>query len=246
MSVPKIFRSIYKRLNNLFSHPFQVYKREGAYFLLNRNTLMDEGIIKFKKYENHLIDRAKEIIEKNNIKYFFDIGSNIGFYSVLLGKLSTIEKIYSFEPLPMLFQQINSNILINNLTPKWTGFNCALSDKNDKAEFFYNPYFLGTSSLKQEWANNRGTHSIKVDVNKFDDLIDIRQENCFVKIDVEGNELETVRGMKEFLLANKVYMQIESSEENIEEIKNLLSGAGYRLVCNVSGNDYYISNMNIN
>lgn len=242
MHVPKIFRSIYKRVNNLFSHQYQVYKREGAYFLLNKNTLMDDGIIKFKKYEDNLINHAKAIIEKNNIQYFFDIGANLGFYSVLLGKLPAIEKIVSFEPLPILFQQTSSNILINNLTPKWEGHNCALSDKKDRMELYYHPYFLGTSSLKKEWAGERATESICVDVNVFDELIDINNKQCYLKIDVEGNEVEVIKGMKNFLSRNDIYMQIESTEKNMDSILNMISDMGYKLI-DRHNLDFYVSNI---
>lgn len=204
---------------------------------------MDEGIIKFKKYENELIENAKEIIKENNIKYFFDIGANLGFYSVLLGKLSNIEKIYSFEPLPVLYQQTSSNILINNLTSKWEGYNCALSDKKDRMELYYHPYFLGTSSLRRDWANNRNTHSVEVDVRVLDDILDIRDKSCFVKIDVEGNEVEVIRGMQKFLSENRAYLQIESSPESIDTISDLLSASGYRIDGAPSGSDYYISNL---
>jgi len=242
MHIPKIFRSIYKRINNLFSHPFQVYKREGAYFLLNKNTMMDEGIIKFKKYEDNLISHAKKIVEKNNIQYFFDVGANLGFYSVLIGKLPEIKKVYSFEPLPVLFQQISSNILINNLTPKWKGYNCALSDKKDRMEFYYHPFFLGTSSLKKEWAGKRATESTYVDVNVFDEIINYNNKRCYVKIDVEGNEIEVIKGMLEFLSGNNVYIQIESSQTNIDIIRNFFSEKGYSMVGHPAGSDYYFSN----
>ena len=217
-------------------------QKGGAYFLLNKDTLMDEGIIKFKKYEYNLISHAKDIIEKNNITYFFDIGANLGFYSILLGKLPEIEKIISFEPLPILFQQVTSNILINNLTPKWEGHNCALSDKKDRMEFYYHPYFLGTSSLKKEWAGERATDSIYVDVCIFDDIVNINNQRCYIKIDVEGNEVEVIKGMKNFLSKNHAYIQIESTDENMDTIFNMLSDIGYKLIAR-HNLDFYISNI---
>lgn len=241
MMLRKHLGSIYKRLNRLFAHPFQVYRRQGAYFLLNQNSFMDEGLIKFKPYETELIAQAVAIIGRHRITHFFDIGANLGYYTVLLGRQPQITTIRSFEPFPALQLQIGSNVLINGLVDKWRGFQCALGEKEGEAELFYHPFWLGTSSLDRDWVQ-RSEYSIRVDVRPFDSLVDTRGERCFVKIDVEGTELAVLAGMQAFLRNNAVFLQIETTGERAAQVEAVLRDAGYRPAGRASGADLYFSN----
>lgn len=237
----KLLGSIYKRINRLTAHPYQVYRRRGAYWLLNKHTSMDEAFIKFKPYEEDLIERAREVIRSHGITHLYDIGAHIGYYSVSLGMDPQIRAIRTFEPLPRLHLQVGANILVNELVDKWQGFGCALAEQPGKADIFFHPYWLGTSSLEQGW-NERSQHSVQVDVRVFDQLVDARGERCFVKIDVEGSELRVLAGMTDFLKANQVFMQIETVGDKAAGVRQLLEELGYRLVDRPSAADCYFSN----
>lgn len=238
----KYFSSIYKRVNQLVTHPYQVYKRRGAYFLLNRNSFMDECLIKYKPYETEMIDKAVEAVNKYRITHLFDIGANLGYYTVLLGRQPQITSICSFEPFPALQLQIGANVLINGLVDKWKSYQCALGDEAGEAELFYHPFWLGTSSLDRNWVQ-RSEYSIHVDVRTFDSLVDIRGARCFVKIDVEGVESAVLSGMQAFLRNNAVFLQIETTGERAVQVEAVLQAAGYRLVGRASGSDLYFSNI---
>lgn len=233
--------SIYKRLNRLIAYPYEVYRREGAYFLLNRNSFMDEGLIKFKPYEKDLIEGAVAAIRKHRITHLYDIGANLGYYTVLLGKEPQIEIINSFEPFPALQLQIGSNVLINGLVEKWQGFQCALGDKKGVAELFYHPFWLGMSSLDKAWVE-RSKYSTRVDLRVFDALVSTKGKRCFVKIDVEGAELAVLAGMQNFLHNNAVFLQIETVGERVGQVEDILQAAGYRLLGAASVRDMYFSN----
>jgi FkbM family methyltransferase len=233
--------SLYKRLIRMFAYPYQVYRRQGAYFLLNQHSFMDEGLIKFKPYETDLIAQAEAIIARHGITHFYDIGANLGYYTVLLGQQPQITTVRSFEPFPALQLQIGSNVLINGLVDKWRGFQCALGDSKGEAELFYHPFWLGTSSLDKDWVQ-RSEYSIRVDVHTFDSLVDTRGERCFVKIDVEGLELSVLAGMQGFLRNNTVFLQIETTGERAAQVEAVLHEAGYRPAGRASGADLYFSN----
>lgn len=237
----KLLGSIYKRINRLTAHPYQVYRRRGAYWLLNKHTSMDETFIKFKPYEEDLIDGAREVIRRHGITQLYDIGAHIGYYSVSLGMAPQIKAIRTFEPLPMLQLQVGANILINGLVDKWRGFDCALAEHPGTADIHFHPFWLGTSSLDAGWTE-RAKHSVQVDVRVFDELIDVQGERCFVKIDVEGSELRVLQGMTGFLARNQVFLQIEAVGEKAAAVQGLLEGLGYRLVARPSSVDYYFSN----
>ena len=72
-----------------------------------------------KNFMNKTIKRAKKIIgvvsdidkEYNiNINIVYDIGANVGIYSILFNKLLNNSKIYSFEPVKKNFNVLKKNI----------------------------------------------------------------------------------------------------------------------------------------
>ena len=66
---------------------------------------------------------------------------------------------------------------------------------------------------------------------------------CFVKIDVEGHELNVIQGSKEFLKNNFCLIQVEISHENsLREFDIVMNRLGYSLVKKID--DYYYSNIN--
>jgi len=241
MRIKKYAGSIYKRLNYLFSYQFDVYKRKGAYFLLNNQSMMDDSLIKFKDYEEDLLSFAEKTIKEDQITHFFDVGANLGYYTIRLGKIPPVQKIYSFEPHPSLYIQMSSNILINDLLAKWKGFNFALSDHTGKARIYYHPYYLGTTSLEKGW-RTRSNHSVEIDLTPFDELIDVKGKRCFLKIDVEGSEVGVLDGMKKFLAENDVFMQIETENDKLQGVTSILEALGFTLKGHPSDNDYYFSN----
>lgn len=244
MTIRKYFGSVYKRLVRLFAYPYGVYKREGGYFLLNQYSSMDEALIKYKPYDKKLIKRAADIIDERRISNFYDIGSNLGYYTVLIGVLPKITRICSFEPFPALYHQVGSNVLINGIIDKWKGFCCALGAEPGVAELYYHPFWLGTSSLDKNWTP-RSEHSVRVDICTFDSLIDVQRESCFVKIDVEGSELGVLEGMTRFLSDNEVYLQIETSGDQLADVQQLLEGVGFQMLGDASERDVYFSNFAI-
>lgn len=59
----------------------------------------------------------------------------------------------------------------------------------------------------------------------------------FVKIDVEGFELEVLKGMKKVIADSSPTLYIEIFEKNISAANRLLENYGYSLVMS-SGNNY--------
>ena len=70
-----------------------------------------------------------------NSKYFFGIGSNIGFFSLTASLIPSIRKIYSFEPSKQIFLSFKQNIELNGLDELITPINKAVSDKEEVVKF---------------------------------------------------------------------------------------------------------------
>lgn len=67
----------------------------------------------------------------------FDVGANIGLFSLFVKGKSPGAKIYAFEPSPVTFSVLNANF--QKLDNACKAFNIGLSDTNQTQEFYYYP-----------------------------------------------------------------------------------------------------------
>jgi FkbM family methyltransferase len=155
------------------------------------------------------------------LKYFadtktgsiIDIGANLGYYSVILGKLlKPSDKLFAFEANPLVMDMLNKNIAINDLQDDIEVFNCALTDLNDQKLSLYLPLRAGSSaaSLNKLHPQDKN-NSIEILTKRLDDVGQIRNLDkiSLIKIDVEGAELDVIKGALETIRKNKPVLFIE-------------------------------------
>jgi len=134
---------------------------------------------------------------------FVDVGANIGYYSLLAYSIvGNKGLVIAFEPEPNNFHELEKNISVNkisNIKP----FEIALSDRAGKTSLYINPYNDGGHSLTIFPDNYElPFHNIEITTTTFDDFwtnYELNNRLDFVKIDVEGNTLRVLNGMKNIL-----------------------------------------------
>ncbi|PCI28044.1 MAG: FkbM family methyltransferase [SAR324 cluster bacterium] len=210
-------------------------------FSMYRKLFAREGFIKFNRFlyncsirglgvynyenmnvsgENSFINSyIKEDSLKNNDYIVFDIGANKGDYSKLILQSIPNAKIFSFEPHPVTFKILSDNCLkLNGIKL----FNCALSSEKGFLELYDYKSKDGSShaSLSSEiftTVHNAEIVSHKVDVSTIDTICKEHsiEKIDFLKIDVEGYELDVLKGSKTLLQNNKVkFIQFEFTQLN--------------------------------
>ena len=87
--------------------------RDGIHFRLDISDYMEHAIY-FGINDTVDFDRRLlySLIKENYV--CFDIGANIGETTLNFAKLAVNGKIYSFEPVPFLFQRLKTNVELNN------------------------------------------------------------------------------------------------------------------------------------
>jgi len=145
-------------------------------------------------------------------RLFFDIGSNYGFYSYLMSYYFPEMNCYAFEPNPKTFGFLNEMIISNNLVDKILPSNIGLGDKKEflalhpGVEDSGHSTFLPHPEFKD---SSIGT----IEINTFEDWIASKNlilptdPQWIAKIDVEGFELNVLKGMQT-ALRNKSFIGI--------------------------------------
>ena len=124
-----------------------------------------------------------------------DIGANIGSYTILAGAVVGA-KCFAFEPIPETFRCLIDNVNINGIYDKVKCYNIGLADKNGILKFTSN---LGTNN--HVIFNNSSIKNIEiidVPVRKLDTIVS-GCDPLLIKIDVEGLELQVLKGADEIL-----------------------------------------------
>ena len=139
----------------------------------------------------------------------FDIGANIGEWSLLALELNRSIHLYAFEPLPLIFHDLQQH-LSNYLNAHV--FNLALSNNTGRTNFCYYDETYEFSSLSSFYLRE----ALKQD-HKAPKIIEVEQETLtyfclnhgidkidFLKIDAEGAEWVILQGAIDLIKQNKI------------------------------------------
>ena len=166
-----------------------------------------------------------------------DIGAHIGFFSAHLGRLvSPGGCVYSFEPDPRAFERLKLSVEANQMGCV-KPLPVALSANEGEIEFFLSPQ-LGWSTAV------RNTHltdlrAIKVKTAPLDHLVTRGQVSPnlrLVKMDVEGLEVEVLKGMRRtletvrpILIAEVNGRLLAAQGESCSSLLKLIESFGYQV-----------------
>ncbi|MFC0343102.1 FkbM family methyltransferase [Epilithonimonas hispanica] len=157
----------------------------------------------------------KEVLAKDSV--FVDIGANVGAYLYTLENHLKPENIFAFEPNQQLFKRLK------RIFPKVNLFSVALSDISTTAEFKIpvingeKVHTRGTLQTSIKEKNEEKTILQKVEVKPLDEL-NINLKNLdFIKIDVEGNEMQTLRGAKKTIEKYQPILMVEMEQRHHKE-----------------------------
>lgn len=178
----------------------------------------------FFNYYNHSLSGEIFVINKVIAKVdaplnIFDVGANQGRWSSLLQKKPLeIRKLYMFEPNKVAFDNLKS--ASRTFEVKSEAYNLALSNTKGKGTLYEDKSGSTHGSLsKNIFSDIYKTESSPVDV-ELTTLDSFCQTNCvdvihFLKLDVEGHELNLLKGGRKLINENRILMiQFEFTQLN--------------------------------
>lgn len=160
----------------------------------------------------------------------FDIGANIGLYSLLAAKKGL--SVVAFEPESQNFAVMNANVFLNSQAHRMTVLNLALSDRN-ALDYLYMPVFSVGTAFNQfgaapETAAGPGRTGFRQAV--FSYTLDTFTEQyassvpTHIKIDVDGIEDKILAGASRTLASPGLQSLLVELDSNRTEDQDALKG----------------------
>jgi len=165
----------------------------------------------------------------------FDIGANIGTYSLALASKYTDSDIIAIEPNIEVFKKLEMNLESNELD-NLKIYNLGISDQDGKKPFYISSYQEASSfnrKISKRWGGN--IRSVKkVDVKKLDTFVEETEKRPDrIKLDVEGHGLKVLKGGKQTLedLKPSIYLERHEvgSEKNEAVLEEFLKERDYSI-----------------
>jgi len=145
-----------------------------------------------------------------------DIGANIGYYALIESRIC--KKVYAVEPVHEIFESLNANIKLNNFKNIET-FQFAFGNKIGNITININR----KCNLNSIYPIKNTIGKQNTEINTIDNFLKNKTKPSFVRMDVEGYELNIVKGMINTLPKLKmVFIELHSHIMKLNETRELL------------------------
>jgi FkbM family methyltransferase len=198
----RIYISI--RYKNLFD---QIIKFRDIEVIVGRDLSLFPSLIRgdFENKELQLISKLQLKAET----VIWDIGANVGVYSILFSKWFPKSTIVCFEPSDPTFKLLTLNLSHNkckNVLP----FNCGLGDSLEPQFLKRSSLGAGSNSIVLKGEPQK-IHGEEIHMTTIEDFISKKPNLLpeFIKIDVEGFEPQVIMGGSNFISTQKPIIMME-------------------------------------
>jgi FkbM family methyltransferase len=158
----------------------------------------DESVTLFDVYRKRAVSGTAAI----------DVGANIGIHTLVLSRcVGESGRVYSYEPNQDLCERLRENVMLNgiaNVTLRNRGAaaaDCMLRFQSRQEEFN-----LGLGRFDK-------TGSIEVPVVRLDSDLHFDGKISLIKIDVEGMELDVIRGARQLIMEHQPALVLECNRK---------------------------------
>jgi FkbM family methyltransferase len=230
----KILQDVYLRhVAPKPGRPRKTHLSFGISMFLDPSEFLQAHLFLFGSYELPTVRFIRKNLTPSSI--FFDVGAQMGYLSLVAASAAKGVQVYAFEPEQNNLTRFNHNIALNDISTIRV-VEQAVSDAT------------GTLKLYLADNNNAGTHStipgvtnvserfLELPCTTLDDFV--RAEGIsridLIKVDVEGGELEVIRGAHRTLAKCTPTLILEMSDAlqearafSTSSFKQMLADMGY-------------------
>ncbi len=153
---------------------------------------------------------------------FFDVGANVGIYSLLASYLKKA-RAHCFEPVPSTFYFLRMNMLANNLEDLVTCYNKGVGDKLATLKFASD-----MDAMNKIVEDGYSGKVVEAEVVRLDDFFQKKPLESYgmFKIDTEGYEHNVLKGA-DSIISNPRIKAVLVEMNDAENIHGFLSAKGF-------------------
>ncbi|KAI0192521.1 FkbM family methyltransferase [Astrocystis sublimbata] len=203
-------------------------------------------------YKEIFEDGCYDVAGLPEAPFIVDAGANIGMFSLFVKQKFPAAKVLAFEPAPETYGLLRRNLELHGLADDVETLPCGLAARASTEKFTYFPNLPGNSTLKPEEKKQmvelaresrgdevadqifRGAQEFDVKLERLSDVLSRRPEFAaidFLKVDVEGAELEVLRGLDDVHWGSVRNIVLETWDASgvRGEMEELLRAKGFTL-----------------
>lgn len=228
---------------------------EADYILFSTADAISNVLYRTGQWEEYLLSISKALLQGVEAPLILDIGANLGAYSIPLAKniQSIGGNVIGFEPQRVVYYQLCGNIVLNRLD-NYEAFYLAIGASNGNVDIPDIDYAentnIGAFSLSKSLRERLNTEKFMKGKFNSVDMISLNslktdRSPSLIKIDVEGFELEVLKGGEDFL-RNHHYPPIMFEAWNLdwfdyerEKLLGFVKYLGYEISLNIR--DEYVA-----
>ena len=186
------------------------YNIEGRELLIQFNSFNTQFCALYRKsfahgYEPQISALLDLLLPKEGV--FYDIGSNWGWFSLLLASKEGFRGVvHAFEPFPSSYRDLCSVIEQASLTGRVKPHDIAVSDRAGSVQMHLSDHFQsGTAQMEESPAKTGQIKTATLDALGL-------EPPALIKVDVEGSEAKVFKGGRRLLSEHKPMIVFENSQ----------------------------------
>jgi FkbM family methyltransferase len=207
--------------------------RHGSFVVIPEDLIVSLSMLYYGEYHEHEWQFVKRFLKPSQV--IVDAGANLGTFTVPFAKtVGELGKVISFEPQPVIYGCLKETVALNQLTNVEL-HHCCVGNGDYELEIAEPDYsqpgnFSGVPFKEEGFTevkfspNRIRTQCVTLDGVLKDSRFD------FLKIDVEGMELEVLQGAEKSIASRKPVIYLENNRpQKSPPIIAFLQKHGYRM-----------------
>jgi FkbM family methyltransferase len=226
------FDRLWHMLSDKKTEPFiTAYNKYGAKLLLNPLDYIDSFVLLSGYYESEVLEAILPYLHSDAV--LWDIGANFGLHGITAKHLKPEAKVICIEPSPFMITRMQANSRLNDVDVDIVGI--ALSDRPGLKHLHFMEGNPGMTTLKPLAAGNYAGKLISwCDTGDSVVAAEMLPSPTVIKLDVEGSEVDVLRGLTNVLSESRVEAIVLEGEPNLlstdgSELHKIVKAAGFNM-----------------
>lgn len=221
-------------MSNTIESAFGRFTADSARFL--RHTALAEPL------QLKLMRQAFQTLD--GVDTFFDVGANLGVYSIFLGNADACRRMIAFEPGPATFKALSANLDLNfGGSGRVERHNAAVSAEPGEAKFDTRRSLGPGARILSSAGQKAKGRVISVPTVRLDDVLPEGGRDAILKMDVEGHELQALAGADRTVRERCAVAQVEcwaGKEQRRQQLRAYMEERGFSMLCRVKGDHIFV------